>query len=303
MKRRMRVPYASVLFLAVLPVAAQEPVGVGDVNGYSLEKERALGQQLASEIRLKTRALNSPAVQEYVEHLGQKIAPHIQGARFDYTFNLIVDDTLTHEPAALPGGVIFVPAALFAGANDEAEFAGMLAHAMEHVAQRHGTLQTTGNITGNNTRSYASIPLIFMDGWLPGRDVAIPLRFMAQLRSSELEADASSVEAMAHAGFDPAALVRYLERVRPGPPGTQPKVFSRLPDHDQRIAALGAAIARLPQARYAEPATEFAAIREEVAPLMAQPENNPATRQRQPPTLRRQPPTLTDDRPTLKRKQ
>ena len=142
----MRVHYASVLILAVVPVTAQEPVRAGDANLYSLEKERALEQQLANEIRQKTTALNSPRVQEYVDHLGQKIAPQIQGARFDDTFNVIADDTsrTTHEPIALPGGAIFIPAALFPGANDEAEFAGMLAHATDvHLC---GGVVSSGNL-------------------------------------------------------------------------------------------------------------------------------------------------------------
>jgi predicted Zn-dependent protease len=37
---------------------------------------------------------------------------------------------LTHEPAALAGGYVFVLSGLFLAAQDEAEFAGMLAHAM-----------------------------------------------------------------------------------------------------------------------------------------------------------------------------
>jgi predicted Zn-dependent protease len=289
-QHKMHVRYASVLILAVLPVAAQEPVRAGDANLYSLEKERALGRQLANDIRQKTTAVNSPRVQEYVDHLGQKIASHIQGTRFDYTFNVIADDTsrTTHEPIALPGGVIFIPAALFHGANDEAEFAGMLAHAMEHVAQRHGTRHATANNMG-------SIPLVFLGGWVPRPDgQAVPLGFLGQLRSNELEADALAVKALALAGFDPTALVRYVERVRPASPGTLPKVFSPLPELDQRIAALRVAIARLPQTSYADPGMEFAAIRDEVVRLTARPED---TR----PTLKRYPPTLKRDRPTLKR--
>ena len=148
---RMRVHYASVLVLAVLPVTAQEPVRAGDANLYSLEKERALGQQLAKEIRQTTTALNSPRVQDYVDRLGQQIAARMQGTRFDYTFTVIADDTSrpTHEPIALPGGAVFIPAALFFAVNDEAEFAGMLAHAMEHVALRHGTRRPKANESGH----------------------------------------------------------------------------------------------------------------------------------------------------------
>jgi predicted Zn-dependent protease len=110
---------------------------------------------------------------------------------------------------------------------------------------------------------------------------------LGQLRSNELEADALAVEALAHAGFDPTALVRYIERVRPASPGTLPKVFSALPERDQRIAGLNVAIARLPQTSYAEPGTEFTAIRDEVVRLTARPQNTPPTLKRDPATLER----------------
>ena len=122
--------------------------------------------------------------------------------------------------------------------------------------------------------------------WRKCAQASAAVGFLGQLRSNELEADALAVEALAHAGFDPTALVRYIERDRPASPGALPKVFSPLPERDQRIAALSVAIARLPQTSYAEPGTEFAAIRDEVVRLAARPEEPP--------------PTLKRDRPTLK---
>ena len=133
------------------------------------------------------------------------------------------------------------------------------------------------------------LPLVFMGAWAPRPEgQAVPLGFLGQLRSNELKADALAVEALAHAGFDPTALVRYIERILPASPGTLPKVFSPLPERDQRIAALSVAIARLPQTSYAEPGTEFAAVRDEVVRLTARPEEPPPTLKRDPPTLKRE---------------
>src|SRR5260221_8988292 len=162
----MLVYRIATLILAGLPSMAQEPIrpaGKG-VNFYSLEKEGALGRQLAAEFRKRTTFIDSPTVQNYLDHLGQTLEPHVPDANFPFTFRAIAEDPCPaiHEPTALPGGYVFVPAALFIAARDETELSGMLAHAMEHIAQRHGTRQATRGIVIN----HASIPLMFMGtGW------------------------------------------------------------------------------------------------------------------------------------------
>src|SRR5690242_13659083 len=47
-------------------------VGKG-VNFYSIEKEIALGKQLAEEVRRQSRILDDPIVTEYVNRLGQNL--------------------------------------------------------------------------------------------------------------------------------------------------------------------------------------------------------------------------------------
>jgi predicted Zn-dependent protease len=142
-----------------------------------------------------------------------------------------------------------VPVGLFVEAQEEDEFAGMLAHAMEHVAQRHGTRQATRGTT-------ATIPLIFMAGWGCSGWLPVPAAFLASQRSAELEADVSAVQTLARAGFDPNALVRYVERVQVQPTGPTSKVYSPIPDRDERITALLATIQKLPKVDYAVAPTD-----------------------------------------------
>src|SRR5262249_7330236 len=158
-----------------------------------------------------------------------------------FTFSMVGEDPCptVHEPVALPGGYVFVPAALFLAAQDEAEFAGMLAHTMEHVAERHGTRQATRGQLIN----YASVPLVFM-GSSTGcaSDVAVPLGYLNFQRDFERQADFLALRAMARAGFDPNALVRYIERVQPSPSTIVSTALSPLPARDQRIAIIMSAI-------------------------------------------------------------
>ncbi|HYW46304.1 MAG TPA: M48 family metalloprotease [Bryobacteraceae bacterium] len=251
-----------VCLLALLAVAsAQErPPGKG-VNFYSLEKEAALGAQLAAEVRKVNPPLESGAVTAYIGQIGRRLAAQLPPGGVSFTFAAITGPAENHEPIALPGGYIFVPSSLILAAQGEAEFAGMLAHAVAHVAERHGTrLATRGELA-----NLASLPLIYMGGWTGS--TALPLGFVNVQRQLELEADRLAVRLMAGAGWDPAALARYIERVQPA---GQPAMTSPLPARDLRVAALNEAIGALPAASY-EVGEGLGAIQEEVRRLVPQP--------------------------------
>jgi predicted Zn-dependent protease len=256
----MRARFATffLIFAALLP--AQEPP---TANAYSLEKEGALGKQLAGDMRQRSTPIDNPVVQDYVERLGRRIAAQISNARFPFTFSVILEDQCSaHEPAVLPAGYLFVPAALFTAAQDEAEFAGMLAHAMQHVVQRHGTRQATRGVLVN----YATVPLIFMGGAAGcTHKMAIPSRFLELQRKDELEADALAVRSMAQSGFDPKAMVRYLERVQEADTRSGPEARVPVLDRQERLAGLNTAIGALVEAEYAEGSQDdFLAARREV---------------------------------------
>jgi beta-barrel assembly-enhancing protease len=258
---------AATLLLAGLSMAAQEPKPAnGDSpNAYSLQKEAALGRQIASEVRKHTTPIGSPSVAEYLSRIGRRISAQMPDA-FAFTFSVITDDpcSATHEPVSLPGGYVFLPAALFVEARDEAELAAMLAHSMEHIARRHATRKAfNGQLT-----DYGSIPLIFLGGWSGYCSGAplVPMLFLATQRNNEMEADALAVQATARAGFDPHALGSYIGRVQPEP---KTKVFSSLPDRAMRLAALLSIAEQQPRVDYELTSGEFVAIQREVVRLAA----------------------------------
>jgi beta-barrel assembly-enhancing protease len=211
----------------------ERPVGKG-VNFYSIEKERALGKQLAAEVEKDTHRVDDPVLTGRVESLGKRILDYLPGEWREFEFFVIEENRrVTREPLALPGGYIFVSRALIDAARDDSELAAMIAHAMAHVAARHGTrMATRGQIANIGT-----IPLTFIGGWadLGGEDGAMPRGLFPYIRASELEADRIAIETIARAGFDRGALVRYLERL---PDAKHPSNFSPMPSKAERIEAL-----------------------------------------------------------------
>jgi len=259
------------LSLAALATAQQRDPAKG-VNFYSIEKEIALGRQLAGEVARDKKPLDSPVVLSYIEGIGQQLAARMAGQSYTYTFALIDDKTPYSEVIALPGGFVFVPTFVILAAKDEDELAGILAHSIAHVASRDSTKSATRAELVNT----AAQPLLFMGGWTgyamrQGAGLAIPMGFLDMYRKQELAADRRAVDVMAAAGYDPAAFARYVQRelAQFEGAGTKP-AFSPLPPVEQRLEAIGLAIGNLPMQSYAAH-PGLAQIQDEVRRLTGRP--------------------------------
>jgi predicted Zn-dependent protease len=186
-------------------------VGKG-INFYSLDKEIALGKQLATEVERQARIVDDPVIAEYVNRIGQNLVRN-SDAKVPFTIKVVDSDDI--NAFALPGGFFFVNTGILLNAENEAQMAGVMAHEIGHVAARHGTR----NATKSQLINYGSIPLIFMGGWAgyairQGAQLAIPLGFLRFSRADESEADLLGLEYMYKAGYDPTAFVDFFEKVQ-----------------------------------------------------------------------------------------
>ena len=208
----------------------------GKVNFYSIEKEIALGKQMAQEVERQAKIVDDPVVAEYVNRIGQNLVRN-SDAKVPFTIKVI--DAEDINAFALPGGFFFVNTGVLLNAANEAEMAGVMAHEIAHVAARHGTRQATrGDII-----NYGSIPLIFLGGWTgyairQGMGLAIPMGFLKFNRGFESEADMLGLQYMYKAGYDPVSFVDFFEKIQSlekRKPGTMSKIFSDHPPTGDRI--------------------------------------------------------------------
>ena len=240
-------------------------VGKG-LDFYSLEKEIALGKQLAQEVDKSAKFIDDPVVDEYVNRIGQNLVRN-SDARVPFTIKVIDSDTV--NAFALPGGFFYVNSGLILHADEEAELAGVMAHEIAHVCARHGTKQATkGDIM-----QMASIPaMIFIPySWAgyaiyQGMNFAIPLTFLKFSRNDEREADYLGTQYMYKAGYDPNAFVAFFEKVEADEkkePGTIPKVFATHPPTPDRIEAVQKEIATIlpPRDQYIVTTSEFDSVK------------------------------------------
>jgi predicted Zn-dependent protease len=238
------------------------------INWYSREKEAAMGAHYAKDLRSRHAVVHNYRVVDYLGCLADRLARGIPGSEhYSWTFGVVADSggTSTREPVAAPGGYIFVTADLVTSVDEEAELAGMLAHAMAHVAARHGTRQATRGQIAN----LSTIPLIFMGGW--GNDwrdgrVLVPAGFLQFQREFEREADLTVVRAMAAAGFDPSALRNYIARTQKDPANP---AHSGYPPREERLTSIEQAIQALPRRSYGWTSGDFDRIRAELHSVTA----------------------------------
>lgn len=184
-------------------------------SGSGTERERALGKQLAQEIRNRESAFEQEEALMYVRRLVDRLAQHLSEPRVEPNVELIRGRSAS-EPIPLPGGYILVPATSFLAAQDESEFAGLMAHALAHLQLRHGLRQARQGEVLN----LSQVPLIFLGGWTgihpqPGAPPAVPSGFQEEVKRYELEADRLAGELIAKAGFNSRAYERYLARTLP----------------------------------------------------------------------------------------
>ncbi len=80
-------------------------------------------------------------VSRYVQQLGARLVEYAPGYKWPYNFHVVnVEDI---NAFALPGGSIFVNVGTIQAAETEAQLAGVMAHEISHVAQRHSTCNIT----------------------------------------------------------------------------------------------------------------------------------------------------------------
>lgn len=282
----------------------------GSINFYSLEKEVALGRQLAMEVDRESKLITDPVMNEFVNRVVQNIVLH-SDAKVPFTVKIV--DAEDVNAFALPGGFLYVNRGLLEAADNEAEVAGVLSHEIAHVTARHGVEQASKGTLMN----YASIPLIFLGGIggyaiQQAAGLVLPLTFLKFSRGAEKEADRLGAQYMWAAGYDPQALSSFFEKLKAKDkkkPGTLSKLFSSHPYTGDRITEVQKLVSRFPERNeYQLSTSEFNDLKARLVALSASTRAINAAADAKRPTLKRRPQNTggssddSSDRPVLKRR-
>jgi predicted Zn-dependent protease len=212
------------------------------------QQEIELGSNYAAQLERELTFVTNPAVTDYVSFLGQRLAS--QGTRgLRYQFRVVDSDVV--NAFAVPGGHVYVNRGLIERAANMSELAGVLAHEISHVEERH-TAQQLERV--QNTNLGLSLAYILM-GRSPSSlenaaiNVGGGLVLAGYSRSAEDEADRRAVPMLVAAGIHPGGLATFFEKLlRDGKrsPSSVEMWFSTHPTPADRVEKTRARIARIP---------------------------------------------------------
>jgi len=218
-------------------------------NMYSIEQEQEIGRRMAEQVERHNPLLKDAVVTHYVQQLGERLARN-SDARIPFVIKVIDSDQV--NAFALPGGYLYVDTGLIMAAQNESELAAVMAHEIAHVAARH----TTRNMSKVRLWNMASIPFIFLGGPVSMAvhqvsGLAFPFSVRKFSRDAEREADLLGIEYEYAAGYDPAAFVNFLERLKSDPLSKHfmARVFATHPMNYDRIERAQKEIATMLPAR------------------------------------------------------
>ena len=120
----------------------------------SQTEEEILGRQFLRDLKRESNILYDPIVQEWSELFVYKIGEVSKVNKKSFEILLIEDNSL--NAFAAPGGIIGINAGLFKYADNEAQFASVIAHELAHLSERHFARQ----ILESSDRSNANLATI-----------------------------------------------------------------------------------------------------------------------------------------------
>jgi beta-barrel assembly-enhancing protease len=214
----------------------------------SKNEENRFGRAIMAQIRLSGQVVEDPLINEYINEIGHRIAAQTNDG--DHSFEFFVIDDSRINAFALPGGYIGVHSALLEATRNEDELAGVLAHEIAHVTQRH----IARSIHASQRQSLLSTALMLgalvagvaggdADVVQAGMAVAQGTAAQSQInftRSNESEADRIGIAALHDAGYDPHGMASFFEvisRLQPASPELRaPEFLQTHPVTTARIA-------------------------------------------------------------------
>lgn len=221
--------------------------GCASAGSISAEQEAQLGAQYSAEINQQLPIVESSAIHSYINQLGRSIASRVD-PRLNYTFYVVNAPEV--NAFAVPGGYVYVNRGLIERANTMSELAGVLAHEIGHVVERHGLEQMARM---QNTQLGVNLAYILL-GRQPGTVEQVALQggasvfFANHSRGDENQADEVAVQYMVQSGIDPNGMVTMFQSLideQQRSPGAVEQWFSTHPLTQDRIEHVRGLIASL----------------------------------------------------------
>ncbi|MGD2173627.1 MAG: M48 family metalloprotease [Gammaproteobacteria bacterium] len=225
---------------------ATNPVtGNSDFTLTSEAEEIQQGREYHPQIVARYGVYDDPALQRYVDRVGQQLARVSHRANLEFTFTVL--DSPEINAFALPGGYVYITRGIMAYLDSEAELAGVLGHEIGHVTARHSVRQQGGQVASG----ILSVLITAVTGSAAVGDLSQQIGtglVRGYGRDHELEADRLGAEYLHRTGYNPENMLQVIsvlkdqeiyERALAKKENREPNiyhgVFSTHPENDERL--------------------------------------------------------------------
>ena len=246
------------------PLFAQEvqdqlpEMGTAAESTLSVDDENRIGRMVMRGLRDSGRMVEDPETNEYLQSLGLRLSSLANDGNRQFNFFLINDPTI--NAFALPGGFIGIHSGLLLETRNESELAGVYAHEISHVTQRHIARSIENRSRSSIVSTAATLAAILLaavagmpsDATMGAIATAQGLAAQSQLnftRENEYEADRIGIGLMAGSGFDPNGMADFfaeMGRRTQLSPDQVPELLRSHPVTSARIAEAKGRISQLP---------------------------------------------------------
>ncbi|WP_036484813.1 M48 family metallopeptidase [Myxosarcina sp. GI1] len=207
-------------------------VQVIQLSSISDKQEVALGKEINQQLinSGQARLYRGRAINNYVDSIGQRLAKTSQRPDLPYTFQVVNDKSI--NAFATMGGFVYINTGLMLAADNEAELASVIGHEIGHIVGRHAVEQMRQRAVSQGLLSAAGLDR--SQAVQIGVELAVS---RPNSRSDELEADRLGLENLKQAGYAPAGMIGFMQKLlQKG--GSVPSFLSTHPATKERIQAL-----------------------------------------------------------------
>lgn len=261
-KCNMKFHYLLIIVPLLFPahIFGQELPDLGDISQATVtpHQERQIGIQIMREIRADSSYLDDPEIADYLSRLGYRLISAAGQTHLDNSFEFFAIDDSSINAFALPGGFVGFHSGLITAAQNESELAGVMAHEIAHVTQKHLARMISGSSYLGILGSIAALAIaILASRSNPQAGQAVLATAQASAIQSQLnftrkhekEADRVGFSMLVKAGFDPHGMSSFFERMQhasryhengiPSYLMTHPVTHERIADIQNRTRELG----------------------------------------------------------------
>ena len=183
----------------------------------SAAQERAIGEIVLEQIYSQAPLISDPLLFDYTEHLIYRLSEYSQVN--DRYFNVLLIDDSSLNAFAAPGGIIGVNGGLFLNADNEGQFASVIAHELAHLSQRHfarNVLKSQDSNLASALVMVSSIAIALISNNPNAISVGPAFLQQQNLRYSRLfekEADRVGFANLVKAGYNPKSMGEMFENM------------------------------------------------------------------------------------------